>query len=81
MLEERIIGGLRCSDVLARLSDYVDSELPRAEVERIDEHLRGCDLCERFGGEFTEAIKALKERLARDVPAGLHERMKRRIPG
>lgn len=81
MLEERIIGGLRCSDVLARLSDYVDGELPRAEVESIDIHLRGCDLCERFGGEFADAIKALRERLAGDVPAGLHERLKQRIPG
>lgn len=34
--DEREVGGLRCSDVLARLSDYVDGDLGEADVAMVD---------------------------------------------
>jgi RNA polymerase sigma-70 factor (ECF subfamily) len=60
---EREVGGLRCSEVLARLSDYVDGELPGAERAAVEAHLRGCSVCERFGGRFAEMLRATREAL------------------
>jgi RNA polymerase sigma-70 factor (ECF subfamily) len=60
---EREVGGLRCSEVLARLSDYVDGELPGAERTAVEAHLRGCTVCERFGGRFAETLRATREAL------------------
>lgn len=62
-MDERLVGGLRCSQVLAVLSSYVDGELPLAERAQVDEHLRGCDGCARFGGEFNATLQALREHL------------------
>lgn len=66
--EMKVVAGLSCADVLERLSDFVDGELSRAEVERIETHLRGCDACERFGGEFSAVVKAARRRLMQDAP-------------
>lgn len=66
--EMKVVGGLSCADVLERLSDFVDGELPAGEVARIETHLRGCDACERFGGEFTAVVKAIRQRLGAGAP-------------
>ena len=50
---ERSVAGLWCSEVLARLSEYVDGELTSEEVETVHAHLRGCNWCENFGGDFS----------------------------
>ncbi len=60
---ERTVAGLSCSEVLERLSAYVDGELSAAERAHIDEHLQGCDACTRFGGEFGTLVKALRTQL------------------
>ena len=65
---ERVVAGLRCRDVLADLSAYLDGELPRARVDRIEAHLQGCDWCERFGGDFTRSVEALRRVLGPPAP-------------
>jgi mycothiol system anti-sigma-R factor len=78
MHDEKVIGGLSCSDVLARLSDYVDGELSAAERSRVEAHLRGCDGCARFGGEFRATVQALRAHLsgATEAPRELKERLR-----
>lgn len=66
MQGEKVVGGIACSEVLARLSDYVDGRLAPNERASIDAHLRGCSNCERFGGTFGAAIGALREQLGED---------------
>ena len=63
MAEERLVAGLRCGDVLARLSEYLDGDLAASEAARVEEHLRACDWCERFGGDFATAVQALRNAL------------------
>lgn len=78
---EKVVGGLSCSDVLARLSDYVDGDLPAAERARVEDHLRGCDGCARFGGEFSSTVRAVRAHLAvaGEVPPALRERLRRAL--
>lgn len=60
---EKEIAGLTCSAVLERLGDYVDGELDAQDVARVDEHLRGCTVCERFGGRYASVVHAAREKL------------------
>ncbi len=74
---EREVGGLRCSEVLAHLSDYVDHELPEAGRAAVEAHLRGCAVCERFGGRFATTLRAAREALG--APPALDEALLVRI--
>ncbi|PKN59502.1 MAG: anti-sigma factor [Deltaproteobacteria bacterium HGW-Deltaproteobacteria-14] len=64
MAHDREVAGIRCTEVLERLSDYVDGDLAAAERARIDLHLAGCDWCERFGGAFAATFGRLRQGLA-----------------
>lgn len=57
---DRLVGGLRCRDVLSMLADFVDGDLERTVRERVITHLRGCDTCEKFGGEYEALVRALR---------------------
>jgi anti-sigma factor (TIGR02949 family) len=78
---EKVIAGLSCSQVLERLSDYLDGELAAEDRARLEEHLRGCDGCARFGGEFRATVRALRAHLGRAgrLPAGFQERLRRAL--
>ena len=60
---ERDVSGITCTGVLARLGEYVDGELGPAEVALVDGHLRGCTVCERFGGRYSRMVRDARERL------------------
>ncbi len=80
---ERLVAGIRCREVLADLSDYLDGQLAEERVRQIEAHVRDCDWCERFGGEFAAVVKSFREQLAEAEPlAGavgdrLRERLRR----
>jgi len=76
---EVTIAGLSCGQVLDRLSDYLDGDLPAPEREQLEAHLRGCDRCARFGGEFRAVVGALRSHLSRSgqLPGGFRERLRR----
>lgn len=80
---ERIIGGISCREVLSVLSDFLDGELDNATRESVVAHVSGCDVCERFGGEFTRMIEAVRRRLREpaDLEADVESRLKKRISG
>lgn len=60
-MKERDVGGIRCSQVLALLSEYVDGELDASAVERVEIHLLGCPNCERFGRNFGAMVVSLRQ--------------------
>ena len=47
----------------ACLGDYVDGDTTPAQTIHIDAHLRGCSVCERFGGRYSTVIHRARERL------------------
>jgi anti-sigma factor (TIGR02949 family) len=83
MASSRVVGELSCFEVLARLSDYLDGELDDAGRRQVEVHLRGCEECTRFGGEFGQVVSALKQRLGaeEDVPEGVAERLEQALRG
>ena len=67
MADDREVAGIRCSEVLARLSAYLDGELDDAEVER-------------FGGKFADAVSRLREEaLPEEVPPEVSQRLRRAL--
>ena len=78
---DRLVAGVRCSEVLEDLSEYFDGDLPYARVRQIEQHLASCDWCERFGGDFAQAVTRLRLRLAAapPAPASVHERLMARL--
>lgn len=81
--DEKVIAGLSCGDVLALLSDYLDGDLAEAPRRQVEEHLRGCEGCTRFGGEFTATVRALRAHLARsaEVPPRVLDRLRVALDG
>jgi anti-sigma factor RsiW len=63
MANEREVAGVRCGEVLAELSDYLDGELVADRRRQIEAHLTGCDWCERFGGLLAGSIGVLRREL------------------
>lgn len=78
---EREVAGLRCGEVLELLSDYLDDTLPPDPRQRVEEHVRGCEVCERFGGEYAAAVRALRRQLgaAPPVPPAVRDRLRERL--
>jgi len=76
--DEKVVAGLSCSSVLAVLSDYLDGDLAPGERLQVEEHLRGCDGCARFGGEFKTVVHALRADLLHPggLPASLRDRLR-----
>lgn len=81
-MRERTVAGIRCSEVLAGLSEYVDGELDAPTVDKIENHLLGCPNCERFGRNFGSMLVSLKgeseqaEPVQLDVMARLLEQLR-----
>lgn len=61
MAHEREVAGIRCTEVLALLADYIDGDLPDHRRRQIDEHLAGCSWCEDFGGAYGALVTGLRE--------------------
>jgi anti-sigma factor RsiW len=72
MAHDREVAGLRCTQVLAHLSDYLDGELDPQTRAQVEAHVQGCDWCERFGGRFAQTVTRLKQ--AQAPPAAPQQR-------
>lgn len=81
MAHDREVAGIRCMEVLALLSDYLDDELESAQRETVDAHLAGCDWCARFGGEVGATVQRLRAALgtAEPTPAPVRTRLSERL--
>lgn len=74
---ERVVAGLTCGQVLDGLSEYLDDELAPEARARLEAHLRGCEGCARFGGEFGATVRALRARLGGErLPSDFRDRLR-----
>lgn len=58
---DTIVAGVRCREVLADLSDYLDGALPPARVGVLQAHLAECSNCARFGGHIAHTLATLRQ--------------------
>ena len=65
---ERLVAGVRCSEVMADLSAYVDRELLPARAAQLEAHVAECQACSRFGAEFNRLLDAVRARLTDPEP-------------
>lgn len=77
---DRLVAGLRCREVLASLSDFLDGTLLPGRVAAIRAHLAGCRECDRFGRDVAAVLEGLRAAaeppaLAPDVEARLRARL------
>ncbi|MBK8247250.1 MAG: zf-HC2 domain-containing protein [Gemmatimonadetes bacterium] len=72
-----VVAGLSCRQVLGHLGDFLDGDLPGETLAAVQQHLAGCQTCERFGGRVATVVAALREVAvaAADVPPGAHTRL------
>lgn len=71
-----LLGLLTCKEALRCLDDYIDRELSREEIERVERHLRICHACSRkFATEasFVQQLRGTLDHLA--VPPQLMSRI------
>lgn len=82
MKHERNVAGILCSEVLDRLSAYLDGELPADDRQRVEQHVRDCELCTRFGGVFAATIHGLRSHLraAEDLAPDVARRLEQALP-
>ena len=64
---ETIVAGVRCRDVLAELSEFIDGSLLPARVKELQAHLAGCDNCARFGGHIAQTLTTLRSGTSGDT--------------
>lgn len=83
MKPEREVGGLTCGQVLEQLPDYLEDTLRPELREQIEAHLRGCDVCERFGGSYAGVVTVLRRELggAEPLAGGVEQRLERQLSG
>lgn len=58
--DDRRIAGVWCSEVLDKLSEYLDGQLPPDTRALLDGHVAECSRCAAFGADFGAAIAALR---------------------
>ena len=81
--DEKVVAGMSCGEVLDVLSDYLDGDLPADGRRRLEEHLRGCEGCARFGGEFRATVRSLRAHLSGGpgIPEGWRGRLRSALDG
>ena len=52
---------LECKDVIVRLGEYVDNELPNSERNVMDEHFDECPDCAAFLASYTHVVVSAAE--------------------
>lgn len=77
MAHDRNVAGIRCLEVLAALPNYLDGDAPPDLCARIEAHLRGCDWCERFGGQYAHTLQTLRASLSPPPSPSTQDRLQR----
>lgn len=58
--ECRSVGGMSCTEVVDALPALLEGEAPPAVAAAARDHLRGCAVCETFGGRYRSRIERLR---------------------
>jgi RNA polymerase sigma-70 factor (ECF subfamily) len=73
MSEDHRHGGRQCKEIFARLSEYIDHELPDDLCERIEGHMDGCPPCQAFLESLERTVKLVEDQTAPAMPEEVRE--------
>jgi len=62
-----------CKDVFARLSEYLDHELPAGDCAELEEHIRDCPPCVEFVESLRKTVGVCREYRCPEPPPTLPE--------
>lgn len=60
-----------CRDVFARLSEYLDGELPENACEELEQHIRGCAPCVEFVESLRKSVHLSRQYQPAEPPPAL----------
>ncbi len=67
---------MECRRLFARLSEYLDGELPAGICDELRAHLDGCRPCAAFARELEATVDLCRSLPPRPVPPGLRRRLR-----
>ena len=73
MSEENRHGGRQCKEIFARLSEYLDHELPQDLCERIEGHMDGCPPCQAFLESLARTVRLVEDQSTPTLPDDVRE--------
>jgi len=62
------MSGEQCKEMFARLSEYIDGELPEDLCERIEGHMEGCAPCKDFLASLERTVQLIGNSKAPPMP-------------
>ncbi len=68
-----------CTGVFARLSEYLDRELPETSCEEIERHMAGCAPCIEFLESLKKSIELTRRFQAEERPSPLPDDVKEKL--
>jgi len=68
MSTEHRHGPEQCKQVFARLSEYLDGELPQDLCEQIEGHMGGCPPCQAFLRSLERTVRWVEDLEAPQLP-------------
>jgi anti-sigma factor RsiW len=78
---DTVVAGVRCREVLAELSDYLDGTLTAVRLQALQAHLADCDRCARFGGHIAVVLQRLRGGAEAESPVDVVDTVLARIAG
>ena len=72
-------GRAACEKVLARISAYLDGDLPAPECELIERHCRGCPECANLTESLRRTIGLCQEAGRAPLPEDVRKRARDRV--
>lgn len=58
----------KCMEIFARLSEYLDGDLPEDLCERIEGHMEGCPPCQNFLKSLENTVRLIETTEAPAMP-------------
>lgn len=70
---------MTCRDLFARLSEYIDGELPGGLCDQIEAHLSDCPPCRAFVHTLRQTVEICRQLPSRPLPEALRQDLKRML--
>ena len=67
--------GLTCQELVELVTDYIENALSEGERARVEEHLAGCDGCDRYVEQMRQTIQALGVLQEKDLAPDAQEKL------